>query len=176
MRLVGIGLGLALGAGVVLAGCEGAVFRTSTGDVASVTCTEIAGAACTDQVELISARHPGAAAVELWCTARPCDRRGGSGTARVTLAGGTRLDDVFSYVGAQGADPPPVCKGLADDTCRSIARDQLDGISPSMIVAGIEITCSVAECGEDRGEVDVTITLADGSTREGTQGWEPAGR
>ena len=173
MRSRGILSALLVAAGLASAGC-GSLVGTVTQTVGSSSCENMSGGACGEQVEKVTARHPGATGVDLTCTVATCDRKAGSGTAVVTMPDGTTVKDVFTYVGAQRAVPPPTCKGLAFDLCASSANGQVDGIAPSKVVVAIDVTCISTACTEDRGETEVRVTLADGSTQEGTIGWERA--
>jgi hypothetical protein len=173
MQGAGVRLALVVASSFVLTGC-GAFLGTVTQTSGASSCENMSGGACDEQVRLVSGRHPGATQVDLTCTVPMCDRRAGSGTAVVTMPDGTTVKDVFSYAGVQGAVPPPRCKGLAFDVCSSAADGQVDGIAPSKVVVAIDVTCISTACTADRGETQVTITLADGSMHEGTVGWENA--
>ena len=175
MRGEGIRLSLLVAMSVVLTSC-GAFFGTVRQSVGSSSCENMSGGACEEQVERIAARHPGATQVDIMCAVATCDRKGGSGTAVVTMPDGTTVKDVFTYVGAQGAVPAPRCKGLPVDVCTSVADGQVDGVPPSMVVVAIDVTCTATACTAVKGETEVTLTLADGSKREGTVGWEDAER
>jgi hypothetical protein len=87
---------------------------------------------------------------------------------------GSTVNDVFSYVGVQGALPVPVCRGLAIDACQSVAKGMLDEVPPSKRIVAIEVTCTVKLCVPEKGEADVTITLSDGSKQQTGMGWEGA--
>lgn len=175
MRAGGIRLALLLGASLVLGGC-GAFVTTVTQTVGSSSCENMSSGACQEQVERVTARHPGAKQIDLKCTVATCDRRGGSGTAVVTMPDGSTVQDVFTYVGAQGAVPPPTCKGLPIDVCKTVADGQVDGVPSSKVVVAIEVTCTSPTCTTAKGEADVTLTLADGSKQDGSVGWENAGQ
>lgn len=173
MRLGGIAPALLVVASALsLSGCGLLLGQGLGGSTASSGCTGIRGGACIEQAEAIAARHPGATNVDLTCTAPVCDRRGGSGTAVVTLADGTTVGDAFAYVGDPGPDPVPSCFGLAIDVCRTVAASILDDTPPSRRVVAIEVKCSIARCVADKGETEVTTTLADGTKLESGFGWE----
>jgi hypothetical protein len=111
MRGGGIRLALLLAAGAALGGC-GALFGTGSHGFTSSGCENLSGGACEEQVARVAARHPGAKGVDLRCGVAACDRRGGSGTAVVTMPDGTTVQDVFSTMGAQAAVPAPTCSLL----------------------------------------------------------------
>ncbi|HYO44185.1 MAG TPA: hypothetical protein VES19_13380 [Candidatus Limnocylindrales bacterium] len=159
-------------AGAALAGCGLLVGERAGGGVASSSCAVINGGACIEQTERIAARHPGATNVDLTCTAPVCDRRGGSGTAVVTLANGTTVNDVFAYVGDPGPIPIPTCIGLAPVVCLSVAESRVNDLPPSKRVVAIEVRCTLASCVADGGDTQVSVTMADGTKDEGGFGWE----
>ncbi len=174
MRGEGIRLGLLLTAAApLLAGC-GLFLGTVTQRSGSTSCENMAGGACQEQADQISARHRGATQIDLKCSVPTCDRNGGSGTAVVTMPDGTTLNEVFTYVGVQGALPVPICKGLPIDACQNAASGSVDGIVPSKRVVAIEVTCTAPVCLVSKGEADVTISLSDGSKQESGMGWEGA--
>jgi hypothetical protein len=142
------------------------------GMLASSSCAMISGGACTEQAALVAARHPGATNVDLTCTVPVCDRRGGSGTAVVTLADGSTVRDLFAYVGDPGPMPVPTCIGLAPDVCRRVAESRVNDVWPSKRVVAVAVRCAAAQCVANKGEAEVTVTLGDGSTEEGGFGWE----
>ena len=153
---------------IVLAGC-GLLGGSS---VSSASCENMSGGACDEQVELVSTRHPGATAVDLRCTAPVCDRRGGRGTAVVTMRDGTRVDDAFAYAGDPAPLPVPTCTGLPVDVCRRVAAGEADSIAPSRSIVAMSVVCSSAPCVAAGGEATVTITLGDGSVEQRQSGWE----
>jgi hypothetical protein len=140
--------------------------------LSSSSCANLPSGACTEQLDLVAARHPGATDVALRCDLPLCDRQHGAGTAVVTLADGTRTQDVFSYTRNPAPVPAPGCTGLAIDICRRVAASSLDDVPPSHAVAEIEITCRVARCTADAGEVTVSVTLDDGSVSQWGMAWE----
>ncbi len=157
---------------LVPAGC-GVFFGSNVGQgVGSVGCADMPGGPCQDQADRLAARHPGARDIEITCTAPVCDRRGGSGTAVITLGNGTTVNDTFSYVGDPAPVPPPSCTGVPPDMCRSLAQGQVDGISPMKRILAIDVRCTAAVCTPDKGEADVTVRLADGSTQQGGSSWD----
>jgi hypothetical protein len=172
MRAGGSRVALLAAASVVLSGCGIFLGGTVTGGLSSSSCTEMTGSACGEQVERIAARHPGATQVDLTCTVPVCDRKGGSGTAVVTMGNGARLNDTFSYVGDPAPLPLPTCTGLPADVCRSLAESQAADAPTMKRIAAIEVRCTAAACTTDKGEADVKVTLADGSTMGGGTSWE----
>jgi hypothetical protein len=160
-------------AGVALAGCG---LPGPVGAGVNSTCTDISGGACQEQVTLVAARHPGAESVELRCGVAACDRRGGAGSAIVTMQNGARVDDAFSYVGDGAPMPQPDCMGIAPATCRRFAEDAFENTAPSKRLVRIEIGCTTAVCTDLQGEADVKLVYADGLTDESGIGWQGAGQ
>lgn len=164
--------GLPLAATIVLGGC-GLVGGPGAGSVQSTSCAQfLSGGACDEQARLVASRHPGATQVDLTCTSPVCDRKGGSGTAVITLGNGAKVTEAFVYAGNAAPIPAPACAGLAPAVCRKAADSVVDGMPPSKAVLSITVTCSVAACTEARGDVEVSIRLADGSEQTSSFGWE----
>ncbi len=136
------------------------------------SCAELSGGACQEQIDLATARHPGATQLDLACTAAVCDRAGGAGTVVVTLASGARITETFRYVGNPAPVPAPTCAGMAVDICRRLARTTVDDVSPSKAISAVSIACSAASCTADRGEADVRVRFADGTEFRTNSGWE----
>jgi hypothetical protein len=134
----------------------------------------VSDGACSEQVARVAARHPGATNIDLSCRVAVCDRKGGSGTAVVTLANGTTVNDTFAYVGDPAPPPIPSCTGIAPDLCRTQAESFADNVAPSKHIVAISVTCTAASCTAARGEVDIRGTLGDGSTEQLNAGWEGA--
>ena len=167
-RLVGILL-----AAAVLGGC-GLVPGPVTAPVGPGTCANIPEGACQEQIDLAAARHPGVTNVDVACTVRACDGKGGAGTVVVTLPNGATVKEAFAYTGDPAPLPAPACTGVALDLCRSIATSTVDGLPPSKAIRAISIACTASSCTDDRGEVDVRVQFSDGSEFQVSQGWEPA--
>jgi hypothetical protein len=162
-------LGLVLAAATMLGGCGLVVRQTS---LSAISCGDITGAACDEQVAVAAARHPGATAVEILCDVGRCDRRGGAGTAVVTLANGAKVNDTFSYTGDPGPLPQPMCTGLAPDVCTALAASYAELAPTAKHIIGISITCSAQPCTRDKGEAKYTITLGDGTRLDDGGSWE----
>jgi hypothetical protein len=136
------------------------------------SCSELPGGACQEQLELIGRRHPGATNIDLACGLAVCDRKGGAGTAVVTLADGSRVNDTFAYTGDAAPAPVPSCTGIAIDICGSLAATTMDDVPPSRSVRAIAIRCTVASCTPQRGDTEVRVRFADGSEFVTSSGWE----
>ena len=158
-------------AATALAGCDilGAQVRQG---LTSSGCANISGGACQEQVERVAGRHRGATSIELTCVVALCDRKGGSGTAVVTMPNGAKLNDTFSYAGDATPLPVPLCTGIAFDICRNLAQAQADGVAPSKRIVAVEVTCTALPCTTRKGTADVTVTLGDGSKEQGGTSWD----
>lgn len=167
------GLALVLVASGAAAGC-GMVGGRFSGFTGSGSCGDINGGACSDQLESVGARHPGATSIDIMCTAAVCDRKGGSGTAVVTMPNGAIVKDTFSYVGDPAPLPAPVCTGIPLDVCRQQVDGAVDSVSPSKHIVAITVRCSVPSCTAAKGAADISITLGDGSTQQSNARWEGA--
>jgi hypothetical protein len=155
--------------GLSFAGCG--FFAGSRGGT-SGGCTNIAsGGACTEQIDRIAARHPGASQVDITCGVPVCDRRGGSGTAVVTFPDGSVVRDTFAYTGDPAPLPVPSCTGLARDVCVRVATSQADNAPPSKRIVGIAVSCS-GTCTPTKGEAEVTVSFGDGSQEQSGVGWD----
>ena len=112
--------------------------------------------------------------VDVECGPAPCTRAFGAGTARITQADGTTVTEAFTYAG----DPDPCrCRsvpGRAAGSCQSIADSVVENLRPSKRVVGIAIRCRVGPCDERKGDAEVTITLADGTSEVTGYAWEGA--
>jgi hypothetical protein len=157
----------------LVAGCGILTGGGSVG-VTSSSCRNMASGACDEQVAAVAARHPGATSIDLVCTVPTCDRRGGRGTATVTLGDGSRVNDAFAYAGNAVPLPAPVCTALAPDLCRRIAEESANDLAPAAVVTRIEVTCALGACTPQGGQVEVRLTLADGSVSELGHAWEGA--
>ena len=167
-------LGLLLAVAWAAAGCGLLLPASVTGPgfQGGGSCSGLPGGVCQEQLELIGRRHPGATSVDLVCSLALCDRKGGAGTAVVTLADGNRVNDTFAYTGDPAPVPAPVCTGLAPDVCRRVAASAVDELAPSKSVRAISIRCTVASCTAQRGETEVRVQFADGSEFTTNNGWE----
>jgi hypothetical protein len=171
--VVGDGRSLARGAiglATLALGLVGCGLDTMS-SVSGSSCDNISGGACTEQVDLLSARHPGATTIDLRCAVPVCDRRTGRGTAVVTMPDGRQVNDSFAYVGDPNPLPAPTCTGLAFDICRNIATSQADTVAPSRRIVAIDVACTAASCTGSDGEATATVTLADGSQEQGGNAW-----
>ena len=137
---------------------------------ASGSCADLLGGACTEQMERIGARHPGARQIDLECSPVPCTRAAGQGNARITRADGSVVNEVWSYTGDPGPVPAPLCVGLALDVCRTAATAAVNDVEPSKRVVAVDVRCQ-PRCTEMDGETSITITMADGSTHTSGMGW-----
>jgi hypothetical protein len=169
----GWGITVVAAAGL-LAGCGmGGPGRIEMSGVPNISCRDMSGGACTEQAQAIAARHPGATDLSLDCSVAACDRKGGSGTAVVTLRDGSRVPDTFAYSGDPAPVPDPVCVEIDPVECGNVAAGQVaDVVPPSKAIVRIEVTCTSATCTEDAGETCVAITLGDGSVQQSTVGWQ----
>ena len=158
---------IAAAVALLLAGCG---FLTQA-SVSSASCANIAGGVCTEQIERMQARHPGATSIDLECSAPVCDRTGGRGTVVVTMPDGTRLNDTFAYVGDPNPMPAPVCTGMPPDACRNAAIEQADNVPPSKRIVGVRVDCTAPACTATDGSARVTVALADGSTEQHDTSW-----
>jgi hypothetical protein len=140
----------------------------------SSSCTNLPAGVCDEQVQAFAQRFPQAVSIDIECKALPCTRRAGAGTVVVTLADGTTRNDTFAYTGNPAPAPVPTCEGLPADMCQRMALSTWEDQRPSAAVVGIDVSCAVASCTEEKGEVEITVTFADGSTSSGNQGWERA--
>jgi hypothetical protein len=155
--------------GLILAGCG---LLPGARGISSAGCSNIASAgACSEQIDRIAARHPGASQVDITCGVPVCDRRSGSGTAVVTFPDGSTVRDTFAYTGDPAPLPVPSCTGLAPDLCGRIAVSQADSAPPSKRITGIAVVCSGA-CTPTKGEAEVTVSFSDGSQEGSGVGWE----
>jgi hypothetical protein len=137
----------------------------------SASCSDMPGGACSEQIDLAGARHPGATNVDLSCTVPVCDRKGGSGKAVVTLRDGSTVVDAFTYTGDPGPAPRPICLKLGIDACQSLADQQVDQAPPSKRITRIKVTCTTLPCTDAAGEAEVELTFADGSVTSGGSSW-----
>ncbi len=173
MRAGGTTLGLLLAAASLgLSGCGMFLGGSVAQGLTSSGCTLIVGSACQEQVERIAARHPGATEIDIICTAPVCDRKGGFGTAVVTMGNGDKVNDTFSYVGDPTPLPIPSCTGAPLDVCRSLAAAQADSVPTTMRIVAIAVTCTAAACTANKGEAGVKVTMADGTSMDVTSSWE----
>ena len=168
-------VGMLVAVASLLAGCgllPGTV--SGPGFQGGGSCSMLPGGACQDQFDRAAARHPGATMVEVACTVPVCDRKGGAGTVVVTLANGGKVTETFTYVGDPAPVPVPACTGMAIDVCRQVASSTVDGIPPSKSIRAISITCIASSCTPAKGDADVLVQFADGSTFQSSTGWEGA--
>ena len=168
-------VGMLVAVASVVAGCgllPGTV--SGPGFQGGGSCSMLPGGACQDQFDRAAARHPGATMVEVACTVPVCDRKGGAGTVVVTLANGGKVTETFTYVGDPAPVPVPACTGMAIDVCRQVASSTVDGIPPSKSIRAISITCIASSCTPAKGDADVLVQFADGSTFQSSTGWEGA--
>jgi len=158
-------------AAVVLAGC-GLLRGSVRQGLVSSGCSNIQSqGACQEQVDRVAARHPGATDVELTCTAPVCDRKGGTGTAVVTMPNGAKLNDTFAYVGDPAPIPAPSCIGVPPDACHSLADSSADGVPTAARIVAIDVRCTTAPCTSDQGDASVTVTLGDGTKQQTSTSW-----
>ena len=163
---------LVLGVAFVASGCDARIIDSAPG--VSSSCSGFAsGGACQEQVSAVAGRHSGATMVDLECGG-VCDRSGGAGTATVTMADGTVRHDSFGYVGDPAPMPVPSCVGLALDLCRQVATAQFSEVSPSKRVLSMDFRCTLVPCTAAKAETEYLVRYADGTTSEGSIGWEGA--
>jgi hypothetical protein len=158
-------------AAVLLASCSFMGGRTEIHGSTS-SCTNLPAGACDEQVQAFAQRFPQAQSIDIECRALPCTRAAGAGTVVVTLADGTTRNDTFAYTSNPAPAPVPTCEAIAADMCQRMARSTWEDQRPSAVVVGIDVRCAVASCTEQKGEVEITVTFADGSTSSVNQGWE----
>ena len=154
---------------LALAGCM-STSMSVTAD--SSSCTNLPTGACDEQVELWSQRFPGATLIEVECEVPECSRAGGAGTVVVTLADGTVHRDTFGYTGDPNPPPAPTCQRIAAEACDRVAKSTWADQRPSRKIVALDVSCAVAQCTAASGEVEVTVTLADGSTTVAGYVWE----
>jgi hypothetical protein len=142
------------------------------GALQSSSCGNIPNGACQEQLDQLVLRHPGARQIDIECGAAQCTRAFGAGTARISEADGTVVTEDWSYAGDPGPMPAPVCAGTAAASCPAIAASVLANVAPSKRVVGIAIRCTIARCDEDKGDAEVTVTLADGTREVTGLGWD----
>ena len=141
--------------------------------VSSASCGNMAGGACTEQIERMQQRHPGALSIDIECSAPVCDRRGGRGTVVVTMRDGSRLNDTFAYVGDPTAMPAPACTGLAFDLCRNLANQEGENMPPSQRIVAVQVACTApGGCTAAKGAASVSVTLGNGDTQGTETSWE----
>jgi hypothetical protein len=140
----------------------------------SASCGDIPSGACDEQLEKVGQRHPGAVQIDIECGPAPCTRAFGAGTARITRADGTSVVEAWTYAGDPAPMPVPVCAGVARDSCQAIGETIVEAVPPSKRMAGITIQCRVGPCDERKGDAEVTITFADGSSQTTGYAWEGA--
>jgi hypothetical protein len=158
---------------ILVAGClAGCSIGQRAAGPQSASCGNIPSGACDEQLERLGQRHPGAVQIDVECGPAPCTRAFGAGSATITQADGTRVTEAFTYAGDPAPVPVPICAGTAPDVCRSIAETVVENLPPAKRVAGIAIRCRVGPCDESKGDVEVTITLGDGSREVSGYGWE----
>jgi hypothetical protein len=158
-------------AGVVVAACG----LAGQGSVRSASCGNVAGGACSEQIDRMQQRHPGATSIDIECSAPVCDRRSGQGRVVITMPDGTTLNDTFAYAGDPNPAPPPACVGLAPDLCRNLATQEVENMPPSRRIMAIQVTCiAPTGCNPAAGNASVSITLDDGTTQATETGWDSA--
>jgi hypothetical protein len=140
----------------------------------SASCGDLPSGACDEQLEKLGLRHPGAVQIDIECGPAPCTRAFGAGTARITRADGTSVTEAWNYAGDPAPMPVPLCPGVAPDSCQAIGESVLQDVRPSKRVVGIVIQCRVGPCDERKGDAEVTITLADGTSQTTGYAWEGA--
>ena len=138
----------------------------------SASCGDIPSGACDEQLEKVGLRHPGAMQIDIECGPAPCTRAFGAGTARITRADGTSVVEAWTYAGDPAPLPVPLCVGVARDSCQAILETMVESLPPSKRVVGIAIQCRVGPCDERKGDAEVTITLADGTSQTTGYAWE----
>jgi hypothetical protein len=147
-------------------------FGMQAGVLQSSSCGNLPTGACQEQLDQLVLRHPSARQIDIECGAAQCTRAFGAGTARITEADGTLATESWSYAGDPGPVPAPVCAGTAGASCRAIAASVVADVAPSKRVVAIAIRCRVARCDEHKGDAEVTITLADGTSQVTGFGWD----
>ena len=146
---------------------------SGAGSVQSASCGNMAGGACSEQIDRMQQRHPGAVSVDLECAVPVCDRRSGQGTAVITMPDGSRLNDAFAYVGDPAAIPAPACLAVPLDQCRNLANEEAENMPPSQRIVAIQVSCTApAGCTPARGAASVSVTLGNGTTQGTETSWE----
>ena len=140
----------------------------------SASCGNLPSGACDEQLEKVGLRHPGAVQIDVECGPAPCTRAFGAGTARITRADGTSVVEAWTYAGDPAPMPVPVCAGIAPASCQAIGESVMGDVRPSKRVVGLAIQCRVGPCDERKGDAEVTITLADGTSQTTGYAWEGA--
>lgn len=145
----------------------------TTSSVSSASCGNISGGACSEQIELMQQRHPGARSTDLECSAPVCDRRSGQGTVVITMPDGAHVNDTFGYVGIPAAVPLPACANVPPIVCGDVARQHVeDSVPPSQRVVAVQVVCTAAAgCTADEGSASISFTLGNGVTQSTEQSW-----
>lgn len=164
--------GLLLALALIGSACSPRIIDSAR-NVSSSCSGFVSGGACNEQVSMVAARHPGATLVDLECAA-VCDRSGGAGRATVTMGDGTTRRDTFGYVGDPAPMPVPTCVGLPFDLCRQVATTQFTEAPPSKRVVSMDFRCSIAPCTAAKAETQYVVRYADGTTDQGSMGWDGA--
>jgi hypothetical protein len=173
VRLRGVqpaGLALAIAIPAIAAGCGALI---GPGTVSSSSCISFASdGVCSEQTNTIAGRHPGAKQIDLTCTTGICDRKGGAGTAVVTMGDGSVVRDTFSYAGDATPMPAPICVRIGIDACRAVAVSAFNSAPPSRRVVSIRVTCDSPPCTSTKGDATYVTTFGDGGTDTSSVGWD----
>jgi len=156
----------------LLAGAGCSIVGTTTVGGSSGSCENMSSGACSEQLEAVGGRHPGAVSVDLVCRIDRCTRARGAGTAVITFGDGRRVNDTWSYVGDPRPMPVPTCAGIGQALCLQQAQEAFEDVAPSKAVVGIDIRCDVARCDERSGSATRIIRFADGTSEPGRASWE----
>lgn len=133
--------------------------------VPAASCENLPSGACTEQTQAVAAGLGGRiSSVILQCKLAQCTRASGAGVAEIRFADGHKVSRAWSYVGDPNPPPAPVCVGIPQQKCLAAETDLINDVPPSKFVVGATVTCRVANCTAERGEVTIVFALADGST------------
>ncbi len=157
-----------------------------------VECVGVVATKCRELVAAVGTEKPGVppARIRITCTAMRCDDHQGEVEVEVVFADGTRstLGQGWATaggapgVGGPGEPPPapielpvpPLCVGIAPDSCEQMAADALMGPDVELgAIRAITVVCQ-PRCTEERGEGVVRIGLENGETVESNFGYEGA--
>lgn len=140
--------------------------------VSSMSCSGVPSGACEEQARILTAGLTGATDISIACRpAPPCTRAGGAGTAEIRLQNGQTVNRTWSYVGDPGPGPAVTCLGIERPLCLEYVQSEIDGVPPSKHIASVDATCTSTTCTRASGEMQLTITLGDGSRQQSTTGW-----
>jgi hypothetical protein len=169
-----MGRGVAVGVplAVVMLALAACIPVSMSGNISSASCGNMPSGACDEQIMLFEQRFPDAVSIDFECRVAACTRAAGSGTVVVTFADGTNRNDTFTYAGDLVPMPAPRCVAVAADVCREIAQAVWDDQPPSRTVVAMQVSCVTQPCTKQKGNAEIDVGFADGSTTTTGWGWE----